>query len=633
MDLWLPPPPAEFRERLQTFAAANPAARLDGLAALASHNLSPAQTRLLAKAAVEAMEQVPADGLASSGYVKVPIRIMAEWTADHLLAPLVVAGLRRRLLLDIATGDYGSLHQSLLAPPEGQLPRFILFLLDVDRRLESVNTIGDAGASAQWVENEMAEIDKLALRATEHWQATPVFHNYISLGGNMFGNHDTAIGTGPAARARSMNAALSGAAAGGGLLTWDLAGLAADIGRRGLIDARLWHHAKMLISPDAAALAADQLAALLGAALGRSRKVLVLDLDNTIWGGVIGDDGIEGIRLGQGSAEGEAFSAFQRYVKSLRSRGVVIAVASKNTHEICTAAIRQHPEMILKMDDFACFRANWDNKADNLIDIAKHLNLGLDSFVFFDDSPAERQLIRQELPMVAVPEAPADPSFYIDCLAGSHFFDAVSLSAEDLQRNEQYLGNEKRRALSNETRDLSGFLRSLDMTITIRGFNGLDLVRITQLINKTNQFNLTTRRYTEADVRAFGDDPATVVLSARVRDKFGDNGLISVVIAKPVAGEGLSIDTWLMSCRVLARDVEKALMKALVDAARRRGARFLLGYYAPTAKNKMVESFYKDQGFAPYREAEAPPAGATWWRLDLTDYAEPTIAANMEIVE
>jgi FkbH-like protein len=287
--------------------------------------------------------------------------------------------------------------------------------------------------------------------------------------------------------------------------------------------------------------------------------------------------------------------------------------------------------MILKLEDFSCFRANWDNKADNIVQIAKTLNLGLESFVFVDDNPAERALIRRELPMVAVPELPEDPALYIDCLARAHYFDAIAISAEDKQRTQQYLAEEKRRVAAADARDLDGFLNSLEMKILVNGYRSVDLIRITQLINKTNQFNLTTRRYTESEVRSLAGSDDNIILSARVEDRFGDNGLISVVIAKrPPDDSDFVVDTWLMSCRVLGRNVEQALMKTLVGIAQARGARQLRGVYLPTPKNKMVEDFYAKQGFS---RANTPngPDGATWWDLDLDTYAAPNIHGTLEV--
>ena len=632
---WLPKPPENFRDRLKTLLAESaPSALLNSLAALATHDLDPTKTRSLSQSATGVLKCLSSDAVEAAGFQRVHVRILAEWTGDHLVAPLIVAGLRRRIIFDVMLGDYGALHQALMSGDDaGPRSHFVVFLLDVSRRLERAQSAGTATESDQWVQAQLADISELARLAVDKWGATPIFHNFIPAHAPLFGNHEFVIGTGALACTRLINAGMLAAARAGKMLLWDLESLAADVGRDRLSDVRLWHQAKMLISPDASGVAMDQLAALMGAAIGRSHKVLVLDLDNTLWGGVIGDDGIDGIRLGPGSGEGEAFVAFQRYAQSLRSRGILLAVASKNTHEICAAAIREHPEMVLKMEDFVCFRANWTNKADNLIEIAKQLSLGLDSLVLFDDSAAERALIRRELPMVAVPEVPVDPAHYIECLARARYFDAISLSAEDVKRNELYRQNEQRSAAIADTRDLSGFLRSLQMKITLRDFNKTDLPRITQLVNKTNQFNLTTRRYAEMDMRAVLDDADAIRLSARLEDKFGDSGLISVVIAnRSSCGKGFVIDTWLMSCRVLARNVEHALMKSVVHLARDRGAEFLLGYYRPTPKNKMVETFYADMGFAPHEGVDVTAPGASWWRLDLSGYIEPQIIASVETV-
>lgn len=631
---WLPKPPDNFRQRVQEMdTVALLSRRLAGLEALATHNLNPAQAALLSAVIMRTIMQVLPRDSAALGYCVVPLLILTECTVSHFIPPLVVSGIRRQMLFTITVGEYGQLHQALISPqPTATPPRFVIFVLDVNQRLGSASLSGSAKDTERCIHTQMAEIDHLAKLVVEQFGATPVFHSVTPFSGRLFGNHEAVIGVGPVAAGNLLNRTMVEHAQKGTFLLWDLNALADDIGRDRLFDIRLWRHAKMPISPDAGSLAMDQLAALTGAALGRSRKVLVLDLDNTIWGGIIGDDGLDGIVLGQGSGEGEAFLAFQHYIKALRSRGVLIAVSSKNNHDVCEAVFRQHPEMVLTMDDFACFKANWSNKADNLVEISRSLNLGLDAFVFFDDSPVERELIRQELPMVAVPEVPDDPAFYVDCLARAHYFDAISLSVEDVNRQQQYLGNEKRRAVMEEARDLSSFLHSLDMKIIVRGFSDLDLVRIAQLVNKTNQFNLTTRRYTEAEVRSLRENLHNVLLTARVEDRYGDNGLISVVIAKPsMCGRGLFIDTWLMSCRVLGRNVEQSLMKTLVQIAKRRGAEFLLGCYSPTAKNKMVETFYAEQGFGAYSYSDPLMPNATWWRLDLEKYAEPQVFGTLEV--
>jgi FkbH-like protein len=371
---------------------------------------------------------------------------------------------------------------------------------------------------------------------------------------------------------------------------------------------------------------------LVGALRGRSRKCLVLDLDNTLWGGVVGDDGVERLVLGYGTAAGEGYAAFQRYARSLTGAGIVLAVCSKNDHAVAASAFRDHPEMVLKLDDFGSFVANWNDKASNLRQIAEALNLGLDALVFFDDNPAERALVRGELPMVAVPEVPADPAYYVRTLEDAGYFEAVSLTSDDLARARQYQDNGRRAQALDAATDMDSFLRGLEMTLQIGGLDAGSIVRVTQLINKTNQFNVTTRRYTEAELRAFGADPANVVMHFRLLDRFGDNGLIGVLLARG-GDDRMVIDTLLMSCRVLGRGVEHAMINELVARAAARGIREIVGEYLPTARNGMVADLFGRLGFAPAdREAhgdEARPGSR--WLLRVSEFTRhPTFIAAGE---
>jgi FkbH-like protein len=354
-----------------------------------------------------------------------------------------------------------------------------------------------------------------------------------------------------------------------------------------------------------------------------------VDLDNTLWGGVIGDDGLDGIVLGQGSALGEAFVAFQEYLHQLSRRGVILAVCSKNDEANALSPFENHPEMVLKRSHFAAFVANWADKATNLRNIAQRLNIGLDSLVFVDDNPFERNLVRTELPVVAVPELPEDPAHYARCLADAGYFESARITAEDLARTEQYRANIERESLRSSVTDLSTYLESLKMEMQATPFDEIGLGRITQLINKTNQFNLTTRRYSEQEVAAIMSEPNTITLQVRLTDKLGDNGMISVVIAKPTEQEDeLTIDTWLMSCRVLGRQVEHAVLNILADAAMRSGYRYLKGEFKPTAKNTLVKDHYEKLGFEPAGTGEA---GQTSWRLSLKKFSPfPTFIAAKE---
>ena len=323
-------------------------------------------------------------------------------------------------------------------------------------------------------------------------------------------------------------------------------------------------------------------------------------------------------RLGQGEAEGEAFLAFQHYIRDLYGRGVILAVCSKNNDEIARDAFRRHPEMVLRLDDIACFVANWEDKASNLRRIAKTLEIGLNSLVFVDDNPAERSLVRQLAPEVAVPELPDDPSGYIQALDRHSYFQTTSVSAEDLQRGAMYQANAQRQQAEASSGNIDDFLRSLEMKAKMEPVSKMNLDRVAQLIARSNQFNLTTRRHSAAAVMKMVEDADGITLAVSLADRFGDNGLISVVLSK-IVGKELIVDTWLMSCRVLKRGVEALVRNWLCAAARERHLTAIVGEYIPTPKNGLVRDHYAGLGFSP---DSSEPDGHTWWRLIVDDATE-----------
>jgi FkbH-like protein len=323
----------------------------------------------------------------------------------------------------------------------------------------------------------------------------------------------------------------------------------------------------------------------------------VLDLDNTLWGGVIGDDGVDGLVLGQGSALGEAFVAFQEYARELSRRGIILAVCSKNDAANAIEPFDKHPEMVLKRSDIASFVANWSDKVHNVRTIANELNIGLDSLVFVDDNPYERNLVREQLPVVAVPELPDDPARFPRALADAGYFEGLTVTEEDRARSAQYQYNRQRDELKASATDLQSFLRGMQMDLIYKSLDQLSLQRTVQLINKTNQFNLTTRRYSEDDILAVMCDQRAFGLQLRLVDRFGDNGIICVVIGRMQDEDALLLDTWLMSCRVLGRQVEPATLKLVAEHARKLGAKRLVGEYLPTKKNGMVRDHYARLGF------------------------------------
>ncbi len=376
----------------------------------------------------------------------------------------------------------------------------------------------------------------------------------------------------------------------------DVAQLANQYGVRNWFDPRYWFHAKQPVSFDCLIPYVRNLARMVGALFGCSAKCLVLDLDNTLWGGVVGDDGVEGIRIGEGDAVGEAFKAFQEYVLKLKQRGVMLAVCSKNEEANALAPFQELSDMVLKRDDFVAFVANWEPKPDNIAAIASQLNIGLSVMVFVDDNPAEREHVRQRWPEVRVVELSDDPADYPRILDDAGCFEVMSISAEDQARTQQYQQNAERSQLQESAGDYQDYLKSLDQRAVIRPFEKKHIERITQLINKSNQFNLTTLRLTRSQVEAIMNDDSYVTVYVRLADRFGDNGLISVLIGKHV-DEVIEIELWLMSCRVLKRNVEMLLLNHVVDMARSRGAVSLQGMYLPTPKNGLVKNLYPTLGF------------------------------------
>jgi FkbH-like protein len=381
----------------------------------------------------------------------------------------------------------------------------------------------------------------------------------------------------------------------------DLEFLANRLGGLPAQDDRAWFESKQPCSSALLPGLAREVVHLLSSLRRAPKKVLVLDLDNTLWGGVVADDGIEGIEVGDTSPRGEAFKAFQKYIASLKERGVLLAVASKNDRDKAAEVFLKHPEMILRMDDFVSFKANWEPKSDNIRQMAEELNLGLDSFVFVDDNPAEIEIVRQFVPEVETILLGPDPAEYVAKLQDCRLFEPRNITSEDVERTQQYQSETQRKALAATITDMDAYWESLAMEGEISEFTKLDVPRLSQLINKSNQFNLTTRRRSEADLLGLMEEPDVVGFSFRLKDRFGDHGLISIVIARK-SGAVMTIDTWLMSCRVLKRQVEEEVLNELARLAQKRGCALLEGVYLPTAKNEMVRDFYRRMGFALTQE-------------------------------
>lgn len=407
----------------------------------------------------------------------------------------------------------------------------------------------------------------------------------------------------------------------------DCAALASRLGADEWFDHRYWHLARQSVGPRCIAPLARQVGAVIGGVLGTSRKCLVLDLDNTLWGGVLGEDGVDGIQLGEGP-EGEAFAAFQHQVLALKQRGVVLAVCSKNDEPLVRDAFDRHPGMCLALDDIAVLSAGWDDKPAQLRRIAADLGLGLDALVLVDDNPFERESVRQMVPDVDVIRLPPDPAGYVRALTDYPYFAAIRLTQDDLDRAEQYRARAEAAAAQAGASSLEGFLDSLEMEARVEPVGPANLGRVAQLVAKTNQFNLTGHRRSEAELAELIARPGTVAVAARLRDRFADHGLVAVVIAEQ-EGPTLEIDTWLMSCRVIGRTLEAALLGVVADAAAELGCTRLRGAYRPTAKNGLVAELYPSLGFvADGEDAD----GTSHWTVDLDDLG-PVSSPHVPVVE
>ena len=611
---WLPEI-ADWRSRLRALGMTNRPV-WEGAVALAGARINFVLTNALDETVRRLLPEPP------TGLTTKPVRlaVLGSGTVTHLLPAIRVAGVRRGIWIDTYETDYGQYRQELSDPGSALHtfnPTAVLLALDAYDVTAGVTAAMDA-ETAEAAMTDVIERIRSTWRLAREAFRCPVLHQAaLSLHLPVLGNNEHRLAGSRAAFVTRLNARVRIMAEEEGVDILAIDDRVARDGVRAWHDPGLWHRAKQEISHTAAPMYGDLVGRWIAAKQGRSFKCLVLDLDNTVWGGVIGDDGMEGIELGQGSPLGEAYVAFQDYARELSRRGIILAVCSKNDEANALEPFEKHPDMVLRRGDISSFVANWSDKAGNIRAIAEELNIGLDSLVFIDDNPFERNLVRQELPMVAVPEVSDDPIDFPIALADAGYFEGLSVTDEDRERTSQYQGNKARDALKESATDLPAYLRGLEMRLVTRGFDRVGLQRIVQLINKSNQFNLTTRRYTDEDIIAVMADPEAFGLQLRLIDRFGDNGVIAIVIGRLQSNKDLAIDTWLMSCRVLGRQVEPTTLNLIAREAGKLGARRVIGEYIPTKKNGMVKDHYAKLGFTVM---ETDPSGGSRAVLDLANF-------------
>jgi FkbH-like protein len=627
---WLPRPAKKMRDEIAALPA-DPLAALSAAQSLAQAGWDEADLRLLGRKIRGVLKAAPATLSAKArkaGLVPVHLLILSASTASHLTDPLIGTAIRFGFLLDVTLVEYEEPEPWFEANRDAlrkSPPDFVLLASD-SRTLQLASPLGDEEASSRTIGAAIGRIRRIVEVAGAATGRPVILQTLAGDPDDCQINLDLGLPGTARHLTDEFNRRIALEARQASCLLFDVNGLANLVGQSAWSAARYWYAAKYPFATAMIPLYADHVMRIIAAQMGRSRRVLVLDLDNTIWGGIVGDDGIEGLVLGNGTPLGETYAALQRMALAYKQRGIILCVSSKNDETIALDAFRNHPEMVLKEEDIVAFRVNWEDKAANIKAIAGMIDLGLDSFVFLDDNPAERKRVRDALPSVAVPELPKDPSEWISVFQAAGYFEQASFSREDQLRAGFYKANARRAAQLERIGNHDDYLRSLGMTLSISPFDLAGRNRIAQLISKSNQFNVTTRRYSEAEVATVQGNPDAVTLQARLEDIFGDNGMISAVILMRY-DQRWEIDTWIMSCRVLGRRVEETILQYVVEQARGAGIAEIVGRYIPTAKNGLVKDHFKKLGFTLI---DAQPSGETTWRLIVGDYKEKALPIRVE---
>jgi FkbH-like protein len=600
-----------------------PLAALRAAQVLAQAGWDETDLRLLGRKVRSVLKSATPDFAADAGkqgLIPIHLMILSASTASHFIDALIGTGIRFGFLLDVTLVEYEEPEpwfDANAAALKKNPPDFVLVASD-NRMLRLTSPLGDEEASTRTIGAALGRITRIAEVAGAA-TGRPVILQTLA-GDPEASQINMDLGLPGSARylTSEFNRRLALEARQASRLLFDVNGLANLVGQADWSAARYWYAAKYPFATAMIPLYADHVMRIVAAQMGRSRRVLVVDLDNTMWGGIVGDDGIEGLVLGSGTPMGETYAALQRLALTYKERGIILCVSSKNDETIALDAFRNHPEMVLKEEDIVAFRINWDDKAANIKALSDTLDLGLDSFVFLDDNPAERRRVRDALPAVAVPELPEDPSEWIEVFQAAGYFEQATFSREDQLRAGFYKANARRAAQLERIGNHDDYLRSLEMTLSISSFDAAGRKRIAQLISKSNQFNVTTRRYSETEVAAVQSNPDAVTIQARLEDIFGDNGMISAVICFR-RDRRWEIDTWIMSCRVLGRGVEEAILQHLVQQARAAGIADLIGRYIPTARNGLVRDHFRKLGFD---QVDARPSGETTWQLAVNNYGD-----------
>ena len=535
------------------------------------------------------------------GLPKIKIALLGDTATQFLATALRGMAVEKGYYVNLFEAEYNQVERQFL-DPTSELYEFDADFIVV---FQSTHKLGEHHSALATEQQEQLADERLqfvtGICANPALEGKKIIYfNYPEIEDTVFGSYANKVESSFTFQVRKLNFELMRLSQQfSNLFICDIAGLQNKFGRDRMFASNVYTSTEMVLSMDTLPYVASRVMDIVCAVRGQFKKCLILDLDNTVWGGVIGDDGLEGIQLGHGLGIGKAFTEFQMWVKKLKQRGIIICVASKNNEEIAKEPFEKHPDMVLKLDDIAVFQANWETKVDNIRTIQQILNIGFDSMVFLDDNPFERNMVRENIPSITVPELPENPEDYLEYLYSLNLFETASYSSLDKDRTKQYQVEAQRVSLSKTFTNEADFLKSLNMVSIVSGFTKFNTPRVAQLSQRSNQFNLRTVRYTDADIESMANDPDVIDLSFTLEDKFGDNGLIAVVIMKPLDKKTLFVDTWFMSCRVLKRGMENFTLNKMVHIAKGRGYKQIVGEYLPTSKNKMVEKHYPELGFTP----------------------------------
>ena len=539
----------------------------------------------------------------ASSLPELKVSLVGDTATQFLATAIRGEGFERGYNVNLFEAEYNQVERQVLDPTSDLYQfgaKYTVIFQSTHKLLEKYSLL----PSSEW--GNLAD-ERLAFIKTicESVPGKIMYFNYPEIGDGVFGSYEDKVSSSFIYQLRKLNFELMNLAQEyQNLFICDLSELQAKYGRDYFFDSNVYVSTEMILSIDALPLVASRTLDIICAIEGKFKKCLILDLDNTVWGGVVGDDGWENIQVGHGLGIGKAFTEFQQWVKKLKNRGIIICVCSKNDEDKAKEPFEKNPEMVLKLDDIAVFVANWDNKADNIRTIQQILNIGFDSMVFLDDNPFERNMVRENVPGVLVPELPEDPGDYVEFLYSQNLFETASYSNADKDRTKQYQVEAKRVSSAKAFTNEADFLKSLNMVSEVKGFDSFNTPRVAQLSQRSNQFNLRTVRYTEEDIKRLSEDDKYACFSFTLEDKFGDNGLIAVVILEKKDSETLFVDTWFMSCRVLKRGMENFTLNTIVDYARKNGFKRIVGEYLPTLKNGMVKEHYPSLGFNVIEEAE-----------------------------